>query len=94
MYYVYILANKPNGLIYVGSTGNLAHRISQHKLGNGSRYTQKYNIKTLVYFTDFYSIDSARQFETKLKKWKRDWKVKLIEEANPNWLDLSNYLNG
>ncbi|HQF42068.1 MAG TPA: GIY-YIG nuclease family protein [Ignavibacteriaceae bacterium] len=87
-YYVYILTNKPNGTLYIGVTNDLARRIYEHrnKLING--FTQKYNIKKLIYFEVFDRIEDAILREKRLKKWNRQWKIELIEKTNPNWIDL------
>jgi putative endonuclease len=89
-YYVYILANKPNGSLYIGVTSNLENHVYQHKNGLFDGFTKKYNIKTLVYFEETNSILSALQREKQLKKWNRLWKIRLIEETNPVWCDLSS----
>ena len=85
--YVYILANKFNTLVYVGSTSNLVERVAQHKsLGGG--YTAKYRITKLVWFEVFPDYNSAYAFERKLKGWKRAWKDALIEKDTPDWEEL------
>ena len=87
-YYVYILASKRNGTLYIGVTDNLKNRVYQHKTGLCNGFTKKYNIDKLVYFERFDSIDYAIVREKRLKKWNREWKIRLIEEKNPNWTDL------
>lgn len=87
-YYVYMLTNKKNGTLYVGSTSNLSQRVYQHKHKNNHGFTNKYNVGTLVYFEKMMDVRSARQREKQLKWWKRDWKIGLIEKANPEWMDL------
>jgi len=87
-YYVYILANKRNGTLYIGVTNNLKGRIYQHKAGLYEGFTKKYSINKLVYFEMFGSIDYAITREKRLKKWNRKWKIELVEEKNPNWEDL------
>ena len=89
-YYVYILANKPNGSLYIDVTSNLENRVYQHKNGLFDGFTKKYNIKTLVYFEETDCILSALQREKQLKKWNRLWKIRLIEENNPVLCDLSS----
>lgn len=87
--YVYILANRPNGAIYVGSTTNLQKRIYEHK--NKLRpdsHTAKFGINQLVYYETCDSIETAALRENQLKAWRRAWKVKLLMEANPEWQDL------
>jgi len=88
-YYVYILANKKNGTLYIGVTNNLERRMYEHKNGLIEGFTNKYNIKKLVYFETTDDVYSALQREKCLKKWKRAWKIRLIEESNKNWSDLS-----
>ncbi|ARN78586.1 excinuclease ABC subunit C [Nonlabens spongiae] len=89
-YSVYIMTNKPNGVIYIGVTGGLEDRVARHKLGIGSRFTSKYNCNKLVYFEDFQYINDAINREKQLKNWRRSWKIDLIEKDNPEWKDLSN----
>lgn len=88
-YYVYILASKRNGTIYVGVTVNLAKRIAQHKQGAIDGFTKKYNVKRLVHFEGTDDVKRALHREKQLKDWKREWKVSLIEKHNPDWRDLS-----
>ena len=88
-YYVYILANKPGGLLYVGVTNNLKLRIEQHKTRIVSGFTKQYNIHTLVYYEMTENIISAITREKELKNWHRSWKIRLIKTGNPNWNDLS-----
>ena len=87
-YYVYILASKPHGTLYVGVTNNLIRRVHEHRTNAVEGFTQKYNVHTLVYFETSESIESAIQREKHIKKWERAWKIKLIEETNPDWHDL------
>ena len=84
----YILASKKNGTLYIGITSNLIKRIREHKTGVIKGFTQKYNVKRLVYYEQTEDINSAIAREKALKKWKRDWKIQLIEKENPNWEDL------
>ncbi|MBL1433694.1 MAG: GIY-YIG nuclease [Gammaproteobacteria bacterium] len=86
--YVYILASKKNGTLYIGVTSNLAQRIWQHKNNQTPGFTQKYNIHNLVYYEQHETMESAITREKQMKKWKREWKIKLIEENNPSWEDL------
>ena len=91
-YWVYILANKKNGTLYIGVTGNLVLRISQHKKRLVEGFTKKYKVDKLVYFEKFNGVNDAIRREKQLKKWNRAWKIKLFEEINPNWDDLyDNY---
>ena len=87
-FYVYILANKKNGFLYVGVTSDLVKRIWQHKEGVAEGHTKKYSIKRLVYFEVFDEFEPAEQREKKLKRWRREWKDQLIESVNPEWNDL------
>ncbi|MEX0615341.1 MAG: GIY-YIG nuclease family protein [Methylophaga sp.] len=86
--YVYILASRRNGTLYVGVTSNLQQRIWQHKQHLVSGFTEKYNVAHLVYFEVCEDIYSAIGREKQLKKWRRAWKLILIEEFNPDWRDL------
>ena len=87
-YYVYILASKRNGTLYIGVTSNLAKRIYEHKHKLIGGFTKKYNVDRLVYYETTEDVESAILREKRLKKWKRQWKVELIEQKNPNWNDL------
>jgi putative endonuclease len=87
-YYIYILASKRNGTLYVGSTSNLIKRIWQHKNKVIEGFTFKYHVDKLVYYEEFQDIRDMAYRERRLKEWKRFWKVKLIEQQNPNWNDL------
>ena len=86
---VYILASKPRGTIYIGVTGNLASRIEAHRSGAVEGFTKEYGVHTLVYFEVHADMYEAIQREKRLKKWNRGWKIRLIEEMNPEWRDLS-----
>ena len=88
-YYVYILANKRNGTIYIGMTNNLERRMGEHRLGEVKGFSQKYGTSMLVYFESFNNNNDAFIRERRLKKWKREWKIKLIENRNPQWKDLA-----
>ena len=88
-YYVYILANKRNGTLYVGITDDVAKRIVRHKEGKGSKFVQKYNLDRLVYYEKVSGYREARSRERQLKWWKRKWKLALIEQMNPEWKDMS-----
>ena len=87
-YYVYILASKKNGTLYIGVTNNLVRRIYAHKNGFVDGFTKKYKIYTLVYYEVYTHVYDAITREKNLKKWNRKWKLKLIEKHNPNWNDL------
>ncbi|MBF0479091.1 MAG: GIY-YIG nuclease family protein [Candidatus Omnitrophica bacterium] len=90
-YYVYILASNKKGTIYIGVTSDLQKRVYQHKEHLVEGFTKKYNINKLVYFEQTNDVNGAIKREKQLKKWNRAWKIRLIEEMNPNWVDL--YLN-
>jgi len=87
-FYVYILASKRNGTLYIGMTDDLVRRIWQHRDGILPGFTKRYGVKTLVWYELHESRDSAFARERQLKKWNRAWKLKLIEEQNPAWRDL------
>ena len=87
-FYVYILASKRNGTLYAGITSDLVKRVWEHKQNITKGFTNKYNVKTLVYFEVHHNPESAIIREKQIKKWKRDWKLKLIERSNPMWKDL------
>ena len=87
-YTVYILASSRNGTLYTGVTGNLDSRIWQHKHDVFPGFTRKYNCKTLVWFETHNSIEAAIQREKRIKRWRRTWKLDLIEAKNPRWNDL------
>jgi putative endonuclease len=88
-YYTYILASKRNGTLYIGVTNSLINRVYQHKQKIRSDcFTSKYNIDKLVYYEIYGDIGLAIKREKDLKYWRREWKIRLIEEVNPNWDDL------
>jgi len=89
-YYVYIMASKIRGTLYIGVTNDLQRRVYEHKMGIRKGFTQKYGVNRLVYFETFQNINEVIDREKNLKKWKRDWKIKLIEEENIRWLDLAH----
>jgi putative endonuclease len=88
-YYIYILASSRNGTLYVGVTNNLIRRMDEHKRKIADGFTKKYNISTLVYYESTENIESAITKEKSLKKYSRSDKLKLIENENPEWKDLS-----
>jgi len=92
-YFVYILASKRNGTLYIGVTNNLLKRVHQHKNDIAEGFTKKYNVHKLVYYEMFGRIQDAITREKRMKKWKRQWKMRLIEESNPNWEDLFDSLS-
>ncbi len=87
-YYVYIMASKRNGTLYIGVTNNLIRRIHEHKNNIIRGFTQKYGVHILVYYEIHEDINEAILREKHLKKWYRKWKLKLIENENPKWRDL------
>ncbi|MCL4353214.1 GIY-YIG nuclease family protein [Patescibacteria group bacterium] len=89
-YYIYILASKRNGTLYIGVTNNLSRRIYEHKNNLIKGFTEKYGVDKLVCFEQTTDINSALTREKQLKKWNRAWKLALIEKENPNWNDLSD----
>ena len=89
---VYILASKKNGTLYVGVTSNLGKRLEEHHSGTGNGFTSKYSVHRLVYVEFHDEMVVAITREKQLKKWNRAWKIRLIEESNPTWNDLSDGL--
>jgi putative endonuclease len=87
-YYVYILASKKNGTLYIGVTHNLIKRAYQHKTKQEKGFTSKYQVDKLVYYETHLDIRSAIMREKQLKHWKRQWKIELIEKHNSHWKDL------
>ena len=87
-YFVYIMAKGRNSTFYVGMTSDLPKRVWEHKTGIADGFTKKYGIKNLVYYEVFDDPENAIKREKRLKKWTRAWKMKTIEEMNPNWKDL------
>jgi putative endonuclease len=91
-YYVYILASKKHGTLYVGVTNDLVKRAFEHKNDLVDGFTKKYGVHQLVYFEQTSDVNSAITREKQIKKWRRQWKIELIEEKNPDWKDLFLYL--
>ena len=87
---VYILASQRSGTLYIGVTSNLLHRVWQHKNSMTEGFTEKYKVYNLVYFELHEGMVEAIKREKQLKKWNRQWKIRLIEEKNPQWKDLYN----
>ena len=87
-YYIYILASKKDGVLYIGVTNNLVRRIYEHKKGMTDGFTKKYNVKNLVYYETHSEVNEAIKREKQMKKWYRKWKIELIEKSNPEWKDL------
>jgi len=92
LYFVYILASRRYGTLYIGITNNLQLRLEQHRLGRGSEFVRKYGVHRLVYMESYETAVEAIAREKQLKKWKREWKIQLIEKDNLEWRDLSDLL--
>lgn len=90
-YYIYILANKARGTLYIGVTNDLSRRYSVHQASLRNSFTGRYNVRLLVYYEETVDIKAAIAREKQLKNWHRQWKVNLIEESNPTWRDLGLY---
>ena len=88
LYYVYILASKRNGTLYVGMTRDVLRRVIEHKQGLVKGFTKRYGIRTLVYYEQTSDVNAAIQRERRIKKWNRSWKLELIEKYNPDGMDL------
>jgi len=93
-YYIYILASRRNGTLYIGITNNLVRRVYEHKNNLVKGFTLKYKVHRLVYYEQHDNVDSAIQREKQLKSWHRRWKIRLIEEMNPEWKDLYQDIMG
>ncbi len=87
-FYVYILASRIGGTLYIGVTNDLVRRVAEHKLKAAEGFTKRHGVFRLVYFEQFDQIEQAIRREKRLKKWLRAWKISLIEKDNPNWNDL------
>ncbi len=94
MFYVYILASSRNGTLYIGVTSQLVQRVWQHKQGLAEGFTKQYGLKTLVWYEQHDTAESAITREKQIKKWERKWKVGLIETENPYWNDLYDDVAG
>ena len=94
LYYVYIMASKKNGTLYIGVTSDLLRRVDEHKRKVNKGFTSKYDVTRLVYYEETDDISIAMTREKQIKKWKRQWKIDLIESMNPEWNDLFNELIG
>jgi putative endonuclease len=88
-YYVYILASRPRGTLYIGVTNDLTRRIHEHQQGAADGFTKRYGIARLVYFEATENVAAAIRREKRLKEWQRPWKIALVEQHNPDWIDLS-----
>ena len=93
-YYCYILASKAYGTLYVGMTSDLIRRVYEHKSGLYKGFTSKYGVDKLVWFETYQDVREAIVREKRLKLWKRDWKIRLVEDLNPDWQDLYPSLLG
>ena len=87
-YFVYVLASKENGTIYIGVTNNLKRRMYEHRTDTNDGFTKQYSVHKLVYYETTASVESAIQREKQLKGWRRLWKLELINKSNPEWSDL------
>jgi putative endonuclease len=88
-YYVYILTNRTNSVLYIGVTGSIIHRIHEHKSGSIEGFTKKYHVDRLVYLEETQNVEEALAREKQLKGWSRQKKTTLINSANPDWEDLA-----
>ena len=93
MFYTYILASQRNGTLYTGSTDDLAKRVFEHREKVRPGFTAKYGVDKLVWFESFELRENAFRRERQLKEWRRVWKLRLIEETNPEWRDLGDHFN-
>jgi len=87
-YWVYIITNKPRGVLYIGVTGGIDDRMKRYVSGQGSKFSAKYKLKLLVYYEEFQYVQDAIAREKQLKRWHREWKINLIEKSNPIWVNL------
>ncbi len=87
-YCTYILASGRHGTLYVGVTGDLPNRVLQHRAGTGSAFTRRYNVHRLVYYEQYDDVRDAIQREKSIKRYRRAWKINLIEQQNSDWADL------
>jgi len=90
----YMLASRRHGTLYLGSALDLIVRVSDHRDGTASKFTAKYGVTRLVWFQPFMLVSEARDREYEMKKWRREWKINLIEHTNPNWEDMFPALTG
>ena len=88
MYFAYLLASKPRGTLYIGSTSDLVRRVWEHKVKAVRGFTAKYDVDRQVWFERYDTLEAAIQRERRIKNWKRAWKIELIEKDNPHWVDL------
>ena len=90
-FYIYIITNKKFGTIYIGYANDMKDRMRRHKSGNGSVFAKRYNLDKLVYYEKYKFPNVAIKREKQLKKWKRQWKINLINDFNPDWEDLTYF---
>ena len=93
-YYIYIVTNKPNGVLYIGVTNDLIRRTFEHKNHLAKGFTSKYNLEILVWFEQTEDVNAAIAREKQLKNWHRKWKIDLIGQKNPSWQDLYQSIVG
>jgi putative endonuclease len=91
-YYVYILASRRHGTLYIGITNSLRKRLEQHRSGHGSEFVKKYGVHRLVHMEVFASLQDAVAGEKQLTEWRREWKIRSVEEHNLDWSDLSDLI--
>ena len=91
-FFVYLLANRPRGVLYIGVSNDLMRRLTEHKAKLVPGFTKTYGVVRLVYYEEYSSILEARAREATLKRWRRAWKIELVDKFNPDWRDLSNEL--
>jgi putative endonuclease len=91
-FFVYVLANRPRGVLYVGMTNDLIRRLAAHKAKAVPGFSRTYGVVMLVYYEEYSSVLEAREREATLKRWRRAWKIALVDKFNPDWRDLSEQL--
>ena len=89
-FFVYLLANRPRGVLYIGVSNDLMRRLTEHKAKLVPGFTKTYGVIKLVYYEEYSSILEARAREATLKRWRRAWKIELVDKFNPDWRDLSD----
>jgi putative endonuclease len=92
--FVYIMASKRDGTLYIGVTSDLPKRMEEHREGRGSQFVKTYGVTRLVYFEEYPLYADAIRRETNLKRWKRAWRIELIQKHNPDWVDLVEHWHG
>jgi putative endonuclease len=86
--WVYMMTDRPRGVLYVGVTADLARRVAQHRIGEGSRFVARWGLRRLVWVAWLPTIEEAIAYEKRVKRWRRGWKIALVEAGNPEWRDL------